>query len=266
VQQVREAASCTACRNNLRQLGLAVQHYVHDFRCFPTNGGPAPGQVNVIATNGGYWGLGNRNARPSLQTGCWAYSILPHLEQQNVVAQDDQGAALRMFLCPTRGRMQPQTVPDYDDVFKSTYVSGGRNPWTLTDYAANWYLIVNRWPAGGCPVAGPPLTPAQVRDGTANTLLLGEKAMDPREYDLGTWFHNEPIFSGGSDGTARRQGVITRDTVADDFPWNWGSAHPGGCQFVFADGSVRTLRYATPPDTVLALMTPAGGEVVGPED
>ena len=42
-----------------------------------------------------------------------------------------------------------------------------------------------------------PLNLAGASDGTSNTILLGEKAMDPRSYDGGGWYHNEPIFSGG---------------------------------------------------------------------
>ncbi|HEY1189012.1 MAG TPA: DUF1559 domain-containing protein [Gemmata sp.] len=45
--------------------------------------------------------------------------------------------------------------------------------------------------------------------------------------------------------------------------WNrWGSPYAGGVPFVMADGSVRSLSYSTPPQTVIWLMTPNGGEVV----
>ena len=39
-----------------------------------------------------------------------------------------------------------------------------------------------------------------------------------------------------------------------------GSYHPGGFQVVLADGSVRFIDAATPPDTLRAMTTPAGGE------
>ena len=263
VQKVREAAARMKCANNLKQLALALHNHHDTHGCLPTNGGPAPGQVNRIATDGGWWGLADRSAPPNRQTGCWAYAALPFLEQQAVVDRDDQAAPVKLLLCPTRGRDQPQAVPAVDPVFATTYVGGGRNPWAITDYAANWYFIVNRWQAGGCPAVGPPPLLAHVTDGTSNTLLLGEKAMDPRGYNTGGWYHNEPIFSGGSDGTARRGASVGRDRSGDGFQWNWGSAHPAGSLFAYADGSVRAVKYGTPEAVVQALMTPAGGEVVG---
>ena len=217
VQKVREAASRIKCSNNLKQLSLALHHHHDTYGVLPTNGGPAPNQTNVIATGGGYWGLGDRTAPPDRQTGCWAYSILPFLEQQNVVDKNDQAARLTVFLCATRGREQPQAVPAIDPVFGITYTSGGRNPWTITDYAANWFLLVNRWQAGGCPSVGPPPPFAVIQDGLSNTLLVGEKAMDPRGYNTGGWYHNEPIFSGGSDGTARRAASVNRDSSDEAF-------------------------------------------------
>jgi prepilin-type N-terminal cleavage/methylation domain-containing protein len=270
VQKVREAAARTSCRNNLHQLSMALlQHHV-DRKVFPTNGGPAPGQTNVIATMGGYWGLANPNATTDQQTGSWCYSILNYVEQGNAVTQNAQGAKVMVFLCPSRGRNQPQVVPAVDPLDPSaTYINGGLNPWGKTDYAGNWYLLVNRWWAGGCPLIGPPYSINDIKDGTSNTLLLGEKAMDPKRYNLGTWYFDEPIFSGGSAGTCRSGTLVVPDLIAGasgSYPYNWGGPHDVGMQVSYADGSVRYLTNGIDGSLVFALMTPAGGEVVAPPD
>ena len=267
VQKVREAANRVKCVNNLKQIGLAITNCEQTYGTFPTNGGPPPNGPGVIATNQGsyqgWWGLADRRLGLGQQTGSWAYSVLPFLEQQNAAEQDAQGANLPAFLCPSRGRPGALPVPAVDPVYPDvSYTGGNRNPWASTDYAANWYLIINRYWAGGCPVAGPPLRDVDVKDGFSNTVLVGEKAMDPRLYATGGWYFNEPIFSGGSDGTARQGTLVLRDQIGNDFPWNWGARHMGGVQFAFADGSVRTVRFGIDGYVMYALMTPAGREVV----
>jgi prepilin-type processing-associated H-X9-DG protein len=67
---------------------------------------------------------------------------------------------------------------------------------------------------------------------------------------------------GGSDGTVRKGVELIRDARGTYLiiRENWGSAHQGGVQFLFADGSVRTLNYGTSPMVVQVLRTPDGGE------
>jgi prepilin-type N-terminal cleavage/methylation domain-containing protein len=270
VQKVREAAARAQCQNNLHQLGVAVlQHnFAHQF--LPNNGGPAPNQVNRVATEGGWWGLGDPLANPADQPGSWGYSILPYIEQQNAVTANDQAVAIKLFLCPSRNRGQPQAVPDIDPITPSvTYTSGGINPWCKTDYAGNWYVLIDRWLSGGAPLAGPPLGLTDITDGASNTILLGEKAIDPKRYNTGGWYFDEPIFTGGSCGTGRGGTIILTDQAAGRtgaYPNNWGSQHIAGAQFIFADGAVRTLAFSTTASVVWGLVTPNGGEAVSLPD
>src|SRR5262249_25002195 len=71
VQKVREAASLVTCRNNLKQIGLALQNH-HDTRgAFPVGYlDPTPWPQ---LDNGPGWG--------------WAAFLLPYLEQENLYRQ-----------------------------------------------------------------------------------------------------------------------------------------------------------------------------------
>jgi prepilin-type processing-associated H-X9-DG protein len=237
-------------------------HHHHDaYRVFPSNGG-WDGKQQIPTVSGGQtlvetieksnpqgfiWGVGVPNLRPQDQTGSWAYAILPYMEQENMYRQRDWQQPLPLYYCPSR--RQPVAQEAFDDEY-GTYLGGGWQ-WGKTDYAANALVIPNR---PKC------LSIAGIRDGTAYTILVGEKAMDPKNYDTGTWYWDEPFFTGGNGGTQRDGSHVLRDTKDVDFVFNWGSAHPGGAQFLFADGSVRMIPYDTPQDTVKALLTPDGGE------
>jgi prepilin-type N-terminal cleavage/methylation domain-containing protein/prepilin-type processing-associated H-X9-DG protein len=262
VQKARAAAARIQCANNLKQIGLAMIMHHDTYHVFPSNGGwdgveeipSISGQLFVPITfefnssPAHLWGVGQPGLLPSQQTGSWAYSILPFIEQQNDYQQRAWMIPISLYICPARRSAIPQIAPAYDQY--GSYVSGGW-PWAKTDYAANYMACPNR------PLC---LSLAQFTDGTSNTILIGEKAMDPQNYQTGTWFWDEPFYLGGSGGTERFNPVILQDRRGVSFPMNWGSAHDGGAQFLFADSSVHLLAYATSMPAVRALMTPNGGE------
>ena len=193
------------------------------------------------------------------QTGSWAYAILPFLDQDETYQTQSWTQTLQLYACPSRRPPVAQLV--VNDQY-GTYGGGGWR-WGKTDYAANALVIPNR---PQC------LRTNQITDGLSYTILLGEKAMQPKNYLTGTWYWDEPYFVGGSGGTQRGFGDIKLgegvQIIRDDsdmglnFRYNWGSPHPSGAQFLFADGRVQQIPYGTPPATVLALLTPDGGETV----
>jgi prepilin-type processing-associated H-X9-DG protein len=173
---------------------------------------------------------------------------LPFLEQNNIYQGQNWQAAVDTFACPARGR--PMVMAPVDDIY-GQYVGGGW-AWAKTDYAANGLAIPNR---PGC------LPISRFVDGTSHTILAGEKSIDPLNYEKPTWYWDEPYFTGGSGGTQRFGTTVQLDTPGVFFADRWGSPHPSGAQFVFADGSVRPIHYTTAPSVVRALMTPFGGEI-----
>lgn len=157
---------------------------------------------------------------------------------------------MKLYACPSRRPADAQTAPLRDQY--GVYLTGGW-AWGKTDYAANALVFPNRPFCLGL---------RNLTDGTSQTVLVGEKAMDPNNYTTGTWFWDEPFFAGGSGGTTRDGTANLRDAVGVAFPHNWGAAHPSGAQFLFGDGSVRLLPFSTPRTTLAAILTPSGGEVV----
>src|SRR2546421_5843718 len=105
-----------------------------------------------------------------------------------------------LYICPSR-RKAVALVPSHDE--HGSY-QGGAWPWGKTDYAANARIVPNRplrlWGL------------EDITDGAANTVLLGEKALDSDNYDSGTWYWDEPFFLGGSDSTSRKGTELMRDT------------------------------------------------------
>lgn len=265
VQKAREAAARASCANHLHQIGLALHMHNDTFLVLPCNGGwngrqkilNSAGQPFVPFTTDFslgqtyYWGVGEPNRPPRSQPGSWAYSILPYVEKHNIYQTRDWRAAVPLYICPSRRLAQPETVVPQDAY--GAYGGGGWT-WGKIDYAANKEVIPNR------PVCWP-LT--DIRDGTSHTILVGEKAVDPRVNTPTTWYWDEPFFLGGSAGTIRGGVRILHDRPGDNFKGNWGSAHSGGAQFLFADGSVHLLSYSTPWLIVVALLSPDQGDIVG---
>jgi prepilin-type N-terminal cleavage/methylation domain-containing protein/prepilin-type processing-associated H-X9-DG protein len=269
VQKVREAASRLSCQNNLKQIGLALQQHHDTHHLFPSNGGwdgkqtipSASGQPIVVSTTllpSGTkleWGVGDPALSPRKQTGSWLFAILPFLEANNLYRSRQWTLPVVGYICPSRRAPLSYAVVDQDA--HGAYKHGGWT-WGKADYAANARIIT------GLKIA--PLKRfrgiLQLTDGTSQTLLAGEKAFDPSIQTPTTWFHDEPFFLGGSGSTARRGVAVIHDGAGIDFPTNWGAPHPGGAQFLFADGSVRTVAHGTGWQIMSALLTPDAADIV----
>jgi hypothetical protein len=253
-----------ASRNNLRTIGGGMRAFVDAYGFFPGNGGPPMEAVTTPDVRTGFpdsemfrWGYADPKRAGRLQTGCWAYSILPFIGEGEAFRKADHTRAVPAYYLGGRRPARAQAVPKADPVYaKWTYQDAGLGPWGRTDYAANDQVVL-----GGM---GNVLKPGQVGDGLAETILAGEKAMDVDAVKAGGWYWDEPIVLGGSGGTGRKGDRLLRDApkLLEEVADHWGSPAAEGVWFLFCDGHARRFAYATPRKLVGAMITPNGHDDV----
>lgn len=274
VQKVREAAARLQCANNLKQIGLA-SHGFHDTFQYVV---PCWLGSNALDPDG--WAS-------------WAVLLLPHLEQENVyklwnlnrIISSQSPPAYQTFvnvyLCPAR---PPGKLSTGDFV-----VGGG----ALSDYAASFGVHANGSNSNGAIVPlvamGTTITTdaagnqilkpgwkgqvnySSITDGLSNTVFFGEKHVRPNS--LRGKNEDRSIF-GGVNNSIRRM-IGQSDVNTDQRPLmppeaqtpalansSFGGPHSGICQFVFGDGSVKSVKTTASIATLTAIATRASGEVV----
>ena len=99
IQSAREAARRSQCKNNLRQIGLAIHNHVSSLRVFPTGGSGSFPKIENFVANGKPFGTDKQGLG-------WAYQILPYLEEGAIVGLVTQvqlqAAVLPLYVCPSR--------------------------------------------------------------------------------------------------------------------------------------------------------------------
>lgn len=173
VQQAREAARRTQCKNNLKQLGLALHNYHDVHNRFP------PTQIMVF-----YAGAGNTNPQPRNHT--WMSMILPFIEQQSLYSSINFEApmfnpATNAFQTLPSGKpIVSQTIPGFqcpsDPGFGgSTAIS---HDIAHTNYAGNmgwdWHFRGPHHLSGPFQNGTPGTRIEEIKDGTSNTIMVGE--------------------------------------------------------------------------------------------
>jgi prepilin-type N-terminal cleavage/methylation domain-containing protein len=240
VQQAREAARRTQCKNNLKQIGLAFHNYHDSYRVL------ADGGTDHTAANPVKWPCGdccNANNRGEWN---WMYQIMPMIDQANLQAvtvdSTIYSTPVAAYFCPTRRR-----PGKYGSSAKSDYAGNCGDAMGAYNGAVIRRSCVNS------------IDLASFFDGTSNTLLIGEKQANVNNFGS-SGGDNEAYVNSGWDQDEIRWGAIgnnpqpdflhPNDTPADPF-WSgrFGSSHDGAFNAVLVDGSVRSISYNIDAET-----------------
>jgi prepilin-type processing-associated H-X9-DG protein len=277
VQKVREAAARLSCANNLKQAGLALHQFESERGAFPPGAVLGPFPQAGITTD-------------SLH-GCWPF-LLPYLEQPalfhayrwdadffDLANQPTVATPLKVLQCPSAEANRFVVMEDPDGAF----VNGGQG--ACIDYGPvqgsgpGLAMLGLIQPVGN--YEGPLPMNRMVRliditDGTSSTLLVAEDAGRPQLWRAGrsvpgTFSYGGPwassansvLISGASPDGATVPGPCAINGTNDRQPYSF---HPGGANFLFADGSVHFLRAGIAIRVLAALATRAGGEAVTDAD
>lgn len=286
VQQAREAARRTQCKNNLKQIGLAIHNYHDTYDTFP------PGNRGMTD-----WNLKNSTN--------WRSMVLPYMDQAPVYNQLNfetgnfagnsfagnevlKGLSIPAFLCPS------STIDPFDN---------SENTWSNTEQGLNHHYV-------GISGAAPPITGLttgyrdcghgwscnsgllasnenykikDAKDGTTNTIIVAEQSGYTNGRVLyanyysgwhGARHLNSIKASSCSDlwqaGTtcvrfAPNSDIIQTGATDTRYRNNTviNSEHEGGLQVLLADGSARFLSENIDFMTLKLLCAKRDGQTIG---
>lgn len=281
VQQAREAARRTECKNKLKQFGLALHNYHDTYRTFP------PAQIDS-----GSCASGTRPATASNLNGL--VFLLPYLDLNNMYEQlnfnlafDDyaSGGSIPLYggEASTNGALIaqefsifscPSDIGPVGASTSTTYNPPSGTPDQRTNYDFivyyNNYNTCNNWQGAGvnrtmfddnskCRIA-------DITDGTSNTVAMAEtrKACCGNGSNA-NWGGRGWVQNGLSLRLTKPNNTFYGGTDRKPLLGSWaytGSWHPGGIQVMLADGSVRFISDTTDATTRLNLERIADGQVL----
>lgn len=271
VQQAREAARRSSCKNNLKQLGVAFANYEETHNIFP------PGRLGCDGINTGPCNGNPANTRVGMSA---FVHLLPQLEAKNLYEQFDLnsivwGPAANWRNANRTGiEARPTFLLCPSDV-SEPYIVSGADRYATASYALNHGTM---GPSNGISgnmkvfntgmfVYKTPFQGRHVTDGLSNTMFAGEVQAAHTGESQNIWTQasrhlsclrtteNPPNTPPGTGITTSPYGVRLNGA--------FGSEHTGGCQFVFGDGHVSFLSENISLSVYRALSTRSGHEVVG---
>ncbi len=284
IQAAREAARRAQCSNNLKQIGLACHHFQDVNGQLPNGARDGYHRVQGEEIDPFDWCCRARTHKGF----SWLYFILPFLEAKAVyelaTPQEDPPPipdratfnpgenrvaqqAIAVYYCPSRRSPTPLGTGLF---YRSDYVGnagergtgrirdagsrGEKGPFKMTDFETTRLELI--------------------KDGTSNTVLVGEKALHPFEHGNDGGDNERWNNAGWDEDVVRFGAAVNASGLAYGLPpipdkwaphriegawrvvtdlggrrwgqWHpfFGSSHPSGVNFCMADGSVRHVPFA----------------------
>lgn len=259
VQQARESARRAQCKNNLKQLGLAINNYEADAKVYPCNFG------------------GNNTYNQNGSGISWMTQVLPFVDQAGLYESMEPGSPLTVdangvaatkvitaFLCPTDPGNSNGALGGRANVGAFTAAGGTAISGV---YGVNNYKMVagNNWAWGSftytCATcakatgnngldAGNGINcrnggnnPAMmtrnrdITDGTTNTFAIGESLPSRVTHNWWYWFNGTTATCAVPLNYYYLNTAITTGDWGNNY--SFASAHVGGAHFTMADGGVK---------------------------
>ena len=284
VQQAREAARRTQCKNHLKQYGLALHNYNDTY-----------GRVAIGGTNWGNPHLG------------WQARILPFVDQAGIYNQINfSGANAQDQVIPATGG-QPfryyrfpylncPTDPTgnsglMSDAVQSNY-SGSLGNGVVTSATAACDTLSNSFATPGTAGHGGGLAAtnsdgffsragygakfADIADGLSNTIMVGEILPECNDHLGGGWPHYNNMANAHASTLVTPNDFTTCAAIpggsnkpacaaTNNWTYSWGfrSRHAGGCHVLLGDGTVRFISGNISATVWRNLGGKADGQVVG---
>lgn len=271
VQQAREAARRSQCRNNLKQIGLAIHNYHEVHRCL------MPGWIQMKSAS-------NYTVNPS-PTGLqiypdyspawgWAAFLLPYIEQmaiyQHTIGMDRRlenftgtgqhaMTPISLYRCPSdTGPAVRGTDVHFLRTATSNYAASHGHRYLTTGEASQNAAGGKAGETTGLFWGHSRVQLRDITDGASNTIAIGEARYYQGNHPVGAKAWAGCAKGGDTDcvddiNCSGRAAINTMSSNGDVQRESFSSEHTGGAHFLLADGSVRfiseTIDYKTDGDS-----------------